>query len=100
MGMTKAQERARRSRHKWRSWYGTKQWAIIKARVKRDQPICAICKRRPTTIVDHVEPHRGDRVKFFSGPFQGLCKRCHDSGKQAREKRGNKKIGKDGWPIN
>jgi hypothetical protein len=29
------------------------------------------------TECDHIQPHRGDPVKFYSGPFQSLCKSCH-----------------------
>jgi hypothetical protein len=36
-------------------------------------------------VCDHVDPHRGDPVKFFDGPFQSLCKWHHDSVKQAIE---------------
>jgi 5-methylcytosine-specific restriction enzyme A len=36
-------------------------------------------------VCDHVEPHGGDVVKFWAGPFQTLCKRCHDGEKQRLE---------------
>jgi 5-methylcytosine-specific restriction endonuclease McrA len=36
-------------------------------------------------VCDHVEPHRGDARRFWAGPFQTLCKPCHDSAKQAAE---------------
>lgn len=51
-------------------------------------------------IVDHVERHRGDRARFFGGPFQSLCKPCHDRAKQQQEKLGySTKIGADGLPV-
>jgi 5-methylcytosine-specific restriction protein A len=54
----------------------------------------------PATICDHVEPHRGDVNKFWLGPFQSLCKPCHDGDKQRLEVRGYRTdIGPDGWPI-
>jgi hypothetical protein len=58
-------------------------------------------KIRLATICDHVEPHRGDEAKFWSGPFQSLCKPHHDSDKQALEKSGKVRIatGEDGWPV-
>ena len=31
---------------------------------------------------DHVEPHHGDVNKFWLGPFQSLCKGCHESTKR------------------
>lgn len=56
------------------------------------------------TICDHIEPHRGDMAKFWSGPFQSLCKPHHDVTKQSIEKGGAGKkprarTGVDGWPT-
>jgi hypothetical protein len=55
----------------------------------------------PATVCDHVEPHRGDEVKFFSGPFQSLCSDCHDVDKQRIENGGKARptIDADGWPV-
>lgn len=55
----------------------------------------------PATVCDHVDPHRGDEVKFFSGPFQSLCADCHDTDKQRIERGGKARpvIGADGWPV-
>jgi 5-methylcytosine-specific restriction protein A len=35
----------------------------------------------PATVVDHIEPHRGDMEKFWDleGNCQALCFRCHQS---------------------
>jgi len=31
------------------------------------------------TVVDHVTPHKGDKVLFWDRlNWQALCKRCHD----------------------
>nr|WP_245581848.1 hypothetical protein [Phyllobacterium phragmitis] len=38
-------------------------------------------------VCDHVTPHRGDEELFWSGPFQTLCKPCHDRDKQRMERR-------------
>ena len=49
---------------------------------------------------DHVEPHHGDVNKFWLGPFQSLCKECHDSTKKFVEKHGFRlDIGLNGWPL-
>ena len=52
------------------------------------------------TVVDHIEPHRGDQAKFYGGALQSLCKQCHDSDKQRIElgKAPKPEIGLDGWP--
>ncbi|PLR25216.1 hypothetical protein SGCZBJ_12630 [Caulobacter zeae] len=61
----------------------------MRVRQLRDFPLCAFCEREervtPATVCDHVERHGGDEERFFAGPFQSLCKRCHDSTKQADE---------------
>lgn len=52
------------------------------------------------TIVDHIERHRGRRELFFGGPFQSLCKPCHDRTKQQAERLGYATtIGADGLPT-
>ncbi len=40
------------------------------------------------TVCDHINPHKGDTVKFHAGPFQSLCKVHHDGTKARDEARG------------
>jgi 5-methylcytosine-specific restriction enzyme A len=53
-----------------------------------DYPLCSECladgRLVEATELDHVNPHRGDVVKFFNGPFKPLCK-VHHSSKTKRE---------------
>lgn len=69
------------------------------------EPLCRFCARRgittPATVVDHIDPHRGDREKFLDpANLQSLCKPCHDGEKQGDEVRGySKACGVDGWPL-
>jgi hypothetical protein len=57
-------------------------------------------RHRHGTICDHVEPHPGDVNRFWLGPFQSLCKECHDSTKRFVELHGFRPdIGLDGWPL-
>lgn len=51
--------------------------------------------------VDHREPHRGDVRLFFDfDNTQSLCSPCHDSRKDAEERRGYlKEVGVDGMPT-
>lgn len=86
----------------YKRWYKTARWQRLRAAQLAEHPLCAMCLPKPTvaTVCDHKEPHRGDEVKFWSGPFQSLCKPHHDSDKQRIEKGGKPKpvIGIDGWP--
>jgi 5-methylcytosine-specific restriction enzyme A len=84
--------------------YGTARWQRIRRQQLMAHPLCAFCLKRgsvvPATVVDHIEPHRGDRLKFFTGALQSLCKFCHDSTKRQIEERGYcLDIGLDGWPL-
>ncbi|EQA96840.1 hypothetical protein V475_20370 [Sphingobium baderi LL03] len=83
-------------------WYKTARWQRLRARQLASEPLCAMCHPRVTsaTVCDHKEPHRGDEVKFWTGPFQSLCASCHNSDKQRIEKGGKPRprIGPDGWP--
>lgn len=55
----------RRFRHK-RLWF------------LRHHPMCAMCKREPATVLDHITPHRGIAMLFWSQHnWQGLCTSCH-----------------------
>lgn len=85
-------EHDRRRRHEkpWRAWYSLPVWKAIRARQLAEEPFCRRHARRGqmvvATTVNHVEPHRGDWDKFISGPFESLCKTCHDSEVQREER--------------
>lgn len=92
------------ARPAWRSWYKTKAWKLKRQRQLAAEPTCRHCASKgvtkAATIADHVEPHRGDPVKFWEGELQSLCKPCHDRWKQSLERRGySREIGDDGWPC-
>ncbi|WP_199085455.1 HNH endonuclease [Bosea sp. ASV33] len=72
-----------------RRLYWTARWrAIAKDQLARE-PLCATClvedRVTPATVCDHVEPHRGDVVAFWTNARQSLCTSCHSSAKQAEE---------------
>lgn len=75
----------------YRAWYRTDRWRQIRAQQLLIQPWCEECRKGGrmvvATDVDHIEPHRGDESRFYGGPFQSLCHRCH-SRKTQRETRG------------
>ena len=63
----------------------------------RPYPICVMCRVRRATILDHKEPHLGDPERFWKGPFQTLCKPCHDSIKQRHERLNLQETDLDGY---
>lgn len=88
----------------YRRWYWTPRWRALAAAQLRAEPLCSTCKARgrytPATVCDHIEPHKGNETAFWCGPFQSLCKPCHDGAKQQAERRGySTDVGPDGWPI-
>ena len=68
-----------------RRWYRTPRWRALRASVLRAEPLCTgrddgePCGR-PTTDVDHRQPHRGDLVLFWDRRnLQAKCHACHAS---------------------
>ena len=61
--------------------YNTRRWKRIREAQLAREPWCANCLvfgfYTPATEVDHIDPHRGDRFKFFAGQLQSLCHVCH-----------------------
>lgn len=50
-------------------------------------PSCRRCGAL-AAVVDHIEPHRGNKALFWSRTnWQPLCRNCHASWKQASEAR-------------
>lgn len=87
----------------WSAWYAHSRWRRLRRAHLASEPLCRHCLERgvvtPATDVDHIEPHKGNRLKFWSGPFQSLCGECHGR-KTAREegKIVRPTIGADGAP--
>jgi 5-methylcytosine-specific restriction enzyme A len=80
-----------------RRGYGSR-WQKARAAFLGINPLCTHCAEQGRTVeasvVDHIEPHRGDAKLFWdSHNWQSLCKRCHD-GWKARIERGNAQRGK------
>ena len=88
----------------YRGWYKRKQWLAIAAHQMQIEPLCRFCKARnivtAATVCDHINPDKSTWEKFHAGPFQSLCKPCHDRHKQSQERLGfSTEVGLDGWPV-
>ena len=79
----------RRKAKPWRNWYSSKAWQAIRARQLAIEPTCRRHAARgevvAATVVNHVKPHRGNWTLFVNGPFESLCKPCHDIDVQREE---------------
>ena len=63
--------------------YG-RAWQKASKGYLRKHPLCAECwlqgRVREAQVVDHKQPHRGDKRLFWlSANWQSLCKPCHDA---------------------
>lgn len=64
--------------------YHTALWTAVRNAQLWREPECRACRRkgilRAAEVVDHIDPHHGDRAKFFDQHnLQSLCKSCHDA---------------------
>jgi 5-methylcytosine-specific restriction protein A len=75
---------AQQSQH--HALYNTRRWQRIARMQLASHPLCTFCLARglvvPATVADHVEPHHGDRSKFWLGTLQSLCATCHSRDKR------------------
>ena len=84
--------------------YNNKRWRKRRALQLAKTPICEHCSKRGSivvaTVADHIEPHRGDPLKFWTGKLQSLCHDCHVSYK-AKLELGSLRLGcgADGTPL-
>lgn len=73
--------------------YKTTRWQRIRAHQLAGEPLCRMCagagRVTAATVCDHVTPHKGDVTAFHAGPFQSLCKTCHDGAKAQQEATGH-----------
>lgn len=89
----------------YRRLYRTARWQRLREAHLTAHPLCTRCLAievvEEATVVHHTEGgHKGDEERFWNGPFESLCKACHDRF-GALEDRGVKAVsfGNDGWPV-
>lgn len=79
------------SKSEWSHLYANRKWRRLRLERLNAEPLCRYCKQQgrvtEATVLDHITPHKGDMVKFWSGPFQSLCATCHSS-RKAKEDAG------------
>ena len=60
----------------YRAWYGTQRWKRRRKGQLRAEPFCVMCRKAgvytAATVADHVTPHKGDPLAFWTGRLQSL----------------------------
>ena len=95
----KPKRAGRRVSAQWHGWYSLPVWTDdLRPNQLLREPWCRECARRGihtrATVVDHIQPHRGNWIRFIDRDnLQSLCKSCHDRKtalEMAAEKRQNR----------
>lgn len=65
-----------------RALYHSKRWRTEREAFLHEHPLCMECQHhdviRPASVVDHIDPHRGDETVFWDrNRWQALCASCH-----------------------
>jgi 5-methylcytosine-specific restriction protein A len=89
--LEQARDRRRDQEVATRGLYKTAHWQRLRMSIlARDLFTCRMCRKvegnTALLVCDHIEPHRGCVETFWAGPFQTLCKACHDGKKQKLER--------------
>ncbi len=85
--------------------YDRQRWRRERRLFLRQNPLCRLCREAGrvagATVVDHIEPHKGNPRLFWSWTnWQPLCKPCHDGTKKQQEGSGALRgCDEDGNPL-
>ena len=80
----------RRVSAEYHGWYAMPIWQAMRADHLLREPFCRECARNgirtTATVVDHIQPHRGDWQRFTDrANLQSLCKYHHDKKTQQEQ---------------
>jgi 5-methylcytosine-specific restriction protein A len=74
-------DKVRTETQEWRKWYCSKRWTERRKYILSRNPRCMDCGKLfgiEALELDHIIPHRGDKVLFWDkANLQVLCKSCH-----------------------
>lgn len=77
------------AKSKYANWYADRRWRAKRAAHLAKEPLCRYCAREgrltPGDVADHIEPHKGDKHRFWYGELMTLCHPCHSSTKQRED---------------
>lgn len=104
MAYIKSKHRTEEARQ-YKKLYNLSAWQALRIRQLTKEPFCRYCEAQgrivPATIVNHIKPHKGDKVLFFASTnVESVCKQHHDSAIQSFERTGRMRgNGLDGFPL-
>jgi 5-methylcytosine-specific restriction enzyme A len=68
----------RRKVPKHKKFYYTIKWRKTRARILKRDPVCMVCKERPSSQVDHkIKAIDKPELRFADFNLRGLCQFCH-----------------------
>ena len=79
---------ARRKGAAHRAVYQTKAWAMLRAQVLSEEPLCRACSREFAKVVDHITPVSAGGAPFDLKNLQALCEPCHNRKTRTEQNRG------------
>ncbi len=86
----KARHDAKRPTARQRGY--TREWETESRKFLKAHPICNRCGNH-AEVVDHILAHKGDERLFWNrANWQPLCRHCHNSAKQAEERRKHQEV--------
>ena len=64
------------------SFYNSRRWRGVRARVIKQNPLCVVCKRnkiiKEANVVDHIVPITKGGAPTDLNNLQSLCTSCHN----------------------
>jgi 5-methylcytosine-specific restriction endonuclease McrA len=100
---------SKQSTTQWRHLYASHRWRVASENFRTwpEHALCADCLAAgeivPSKVVDHIEPHNGDLVKFWDETnWRALCIACHSAKTldDQYEERTGKKRPRKGFDVN
>lgn len=79
---------------RFRHLYRTGRWQATRKAQLQSEPLCRYCAQLgqavAASVCDHINGHPTTETEeqFWGGPFQSLCRTCHDGAKRSQEARG------------
>ena len=60
-------------------YYGSHLWKRLREYILGKHPICNICGKEESKVVDHIIPRQQDKtIEWKETNLQALCKACHN----------------------